>query len=170
MNYNDVLLLLMIFFFSVFPDFRWDSRNTKQDNCEGYCLFVYFPIHKSCMHFKFSGEMIHGQGENSVKMIFGFPLKRGLSKRKEFAPPWSKFFPFRKDPFSVEAWCAEKQSGSHKSCLPAEILPSVFVSLSNVRFYQPLSYGFYVIIEKNLKYSNITCFFSLYANQCNIQS
>ena len=40
--------------------------------------------------------------------------KGTYSKRKEFAPNGSKFFPLRVDPFSEAAWWAEKQTGSHK--------------------------------------------------------
>ena len=47
-------------------------------------------------------------------------LKGVFSKRKEFAPLGSKFFPFRVDPFSEEALYAGKQTGSHKSCLPCK--------------------------------------------------
>ena len=40
------------------------------------------------------------RGGNSVKIILSPFLKGIYSKRKEFAPKWSKFFPFRVDPFS----------------------------------------------------------------------
>ena len=43
---------------------------------------------------------------------------RVYSKRKEFAPCGSKFFPFRVDPFSRGACNVGKQTGSHKSSLP----------------------------------------------------
>ena len=36
-----------------------------------------------------------------------------FSKRKEFAPSGSKFFPFRADSFPEGVWCAGKQKGSH---------------------------------------------------------
>ena len=39
---------------------------------------------------------------------------------KEFAPRWSKFFPYRVDSFSEGGWCARKQRGNHKDCLPCE--------------------------------------------------
>ena len=37
-------------------------------------------------------------------------LKGIYSKRKEFAPCGSQFFPFRADPFSERVWCARKQN------------------------------------------------------------
>ena len=51
---------------------------------------------------------------NLLKWSFASPLKRVCSKRKEFGPLGSKFFPFRTDPFPEGIWCAEKQSGSHQ--------------------------------------------------------
>ena len=44
------------------------------------------------------------KGKNLLPMIY--------SKRKEFAPYGSKFFPFRVDPFSEGAWFAWKQTES----------------------------------------------------------
>ena len=40
---------------------------------------------------------------------FASLLKRVYSKRREFAPFGSKFFPFRVDPFEEWGWCAGKQ-------------------------------------------------------------
>ena len=49
------------------------------------------------------------------------PFCKGFyTKRKEFAPKGSKFFPVRVDPISEGTWCAGKQRGSHKSCLPCK--------------------------------------------------
>ena len=42
------------------------------------------------------------------------------TKRKEFAPLGSKFFPLRVHPFSEGALCAGKQTGGHKSCFPCK--------------------------------------------------
>ena len=61
------------------------------------------------------------------------PFYRGVfSKRKEFAPHGSKFFPSRVDPFLEGNWGTGKQTESHKSCLPCEKivenLPGVFSS------------------------------------------
>ena len=61
-----------------------------------------------------------------------FLLKGGVfSKRKEFAPNGSKFFPFRVDPFTKMAWYA---AGKHRKSLKfslmlkmAENLPSVYI-------------------------------------------
>ena len=39
-------------------------------------------------------------------------------ERKKKLPIRSKFFPFRADPFFEVDRCAEKWTGSHKSCLP----------------------------------------------------
>ena len=53
---------------------------------------------------------------NSVKIIFAVHLKQDLllkevySKRKEFAPFRSKFFPFSVEPLIVGHWCTEKQN------------------------------------------------------------
>ena len=44
------------------------------------------------------------------------PFWKGVySKKEEFAPRGSKFFPFRADHFLESPWCAGKQTGSHKS-------------------------------------------------------
>ena len=49
------------------------------------------------------------------------PYQKGVySIKKEFAPTGSKFFPYRADLISEGDWCAAKQTGSHKSCLPCE--------------------------------------------------
>ena len=63
------------------------------------------------------------------------------SKRKEFAHKgWGggKFFLFRVDPFSEGDWCARKQTGSYKSCLPckmAQNLPSVSRPLNRLFYF-----------------------------------
>ena len=50
---------------------------------------------------------------------FCLPSAKGSTlKRKEFAPPRSKFFSFKLDSFSERAWCAGKQSGSLRCYLP----------------------------------------------------
>ena len=49
------------------------------------------------------------KGNNSGKH-FTPDRKGAFSKRKEFAPNGSKFFPFRVDSFSEWAWCAENQT------------------------------------------------------------
>ena len=46
-----------------------------------------------------SGEWIHFQGRQLFDNYFCFLLRRVYSKRKEFAPKGSKFFPFRVYPF-----------------------------------------------------------------------
>ena len=56
----------------------------------------------------------------SVKIVLPPFWKRIYSKRKEIAPLGSNFFPFRVDPFSEGTWCAGKQTGSFKSCLPCK--------------------------------------------------
>ena len=51
---------------------------------------------------------------NSVKNILT-PFRKGVySKRKEFAPLGSKFFPFGVDLFQKRFWCAVQKTGSHK--------------------------------------------------------
>ena len=57
------------------------------------------------------------KGDNSVKMILLLVWKGVYSKRKEFAPLGSEFFPFRADPL-YSLLLFGKQIGSHKSCLP----------------------------------------------------
>ena len=50
------------------------------------------------------------RGGNSIKIAL-FPFWKSVySKRKEFAPHGSKFFPSRIDPISEGAWCAGKQT------------------------------------------------------------
>ena len=61
---------------------------------------------------KFKGTRYILEGSNSVRLVLS-PFWKGVySKRKEFAPKGSKFFPFREDIFSEGAWCAGKQTGS----------------------------------------------------------
>ena len=71
------------------------------------------------------------KGGNSFKM--GLPLfwNGVYSKRKEFAPLGSKFFPFRVDPFSEENLCSGKPTGSHKSYLPCKVCQKKSVSESS---------------------------------------
>ena len=52
---------------------------------------------------EFKGNRNSFRGGNFVETIFATLLKRGYSKRKDFAPLGSKFFPFRVDPFSEES-------------------------------------------------------------------
>ena len=53
------------------------------------------------------------RGDNSVEIDFASLLKRVYSKRKEFAPCGSKFFPFKVEHFSKGTWCAEKHTVCH---------------------------------------------------------
>ena len=54
--------------------------------------------------------------ENLSKLLS--PFWKGIfSKRKEFAPNGSKFFPFRVDPFSEENWCIESKEEVKKRLL-----------------------------------------------------
>ena len=79
--------------------------------------------------------MIRFQGRQLWKVVFFFLLKGVYFKRKEFAPKWSKFFPFNVDPFSEGDWRAGKQTGCYKNCRPckmAEILPSVIILKSKL--------------------------------------
>ena len=62
---------------------------------------------------------------NSTKIVLTH-LKRIYSKRKEFAPNGSKFFPFRVDPISKGVWCTEKQTGSHKKLYPTRLIQFVY--------------------------------------------
>ena len=53
---------------------------------------------------------IYSRQVSNCFKIFLVPFWKGVySERKEFAPLWSKFFPFRVDP-SEGIWCAEKQT------------------------------------------------------------
>ena len=51
-----------------------------------------------CVTFKGTSYIL--RGGNYIKVVFASLLKGVYSKRKEFAPPGSKFFSFRIDPFS----------------------------------------------------------------------
>ena len=55
-------------------------------------------------------EFIHFQGRQP-KIGFCLLLKGVCSKGKEFAPLWSKFFPFKVDSFSERTSCVEEQTG-----------------------------------------------------------
>ena len=69
-------------------------------------------------------------------IYFASLLKGIYSKMKEFAPIWSKFFPFRVDHFSEGICCAGKQIGSHKSCFlvnSGKKLQEVFIHLKKRR-------------------------------------
>ena len=73
-------------------------------------------------------ECKHFQG----RRVFTHFQKVIYSKRKEFAPKGSKFFPFREDPFSEAIWWAGKQNGSQKkTCLPAKKMAEHLPSVSN---------------------------------------
>ena len=77
--------------------------------------FICNMHHWGINDFKWNGYT--SRGGNSVKLFLP-PFWKGVYfNRKEFAPHGSKFFPFRVDPFSDRTWLAEKQTGSHKSCL-----------------------------------------------------
>ena len=56
----------------------------------------------------------------TLKLFLAPYVKTVHSKRKEFAPMGSKFFPFRVDSFLGEALCAEQQTESHKKYLPCK--------------------------------------------------
>ena len=76
-------------------------------------------------------------GDNSIKTRL-LSVKRIYSKRKEFAPFWSKFFPFRVDCLIEETWCAWKQTGRHKSCLPC-------ITKTRLYSFNPLKPHFYIV-------------------------
>ena len=66
------------------------------------------------IQYTFKGIWHTFKRDNSVKFVFT-PFWKGVhSKRKEFAPRGSKFFPFRVDFFSKRGWIGGKQAGSHK--------------------------------------------------------
>ena len=77
--------------------------------------------HVQCLHIQLAyALMMRGQinnytfrGGTFVKIVFIPSLKWVYSKRKEFAPSGSKFFPFRVDPISQGDFCAREQRGSH---------------------------------------------------------
>ena len=46
------------------------------------------------------------------------PLQRMVENILSVSSLGSKFSPFRVGLFSEESWCAEKETGSHKSCHP----------------------------------------------------
>ena len=77
-----------------------------------FYFFLSLSVHKSLCTM----QLAHTRGGNSIKKLP--PLwKWEASKRKEL----SKFFHFWADSFSERLWYADKQRGSHKSCLPCKI-------------------------------------------------
>ena len=67
----------------------------------------------------------------------GLSEKGSTLKRKAFAPFGSNFFSVREDPCSENDWCAAKQTGSHKSCLPCpynSLLSNYFIYFTCVGF------------------------------------
>ena len=97
------------FFKSPFiPSLRWLDTLPREINLARKHL---------CPFSKVTNSNDRGICVPSIKIVLTF-WKGVYSKRKEFAPRRSKFFPFRVDPFSEGAWCAGKQTGSNKSNLP----------------------------------------------------
>ena len=93
----------------------------KVKNSQGH-----FWTHQSILMIILKELIRYLGGINSVR-IFLFPFWNWFySKRKEFAPVGSKFFPFRVDPFSKGAWCAGK----------AIEVPKVVSHVNNVETYQ----------------------------------
>ena len=61
------------------------------------------------MQMKAGGEVMHFQRTVTLSDLFCPPSEKGSTlKGKNLLPKGSKFFPFRVDPFSEGAWCAEK--------------------------------------------------------------
>ena len=52
-------------------------------------------------------------GEITAKIVLPPFWKMVLSKKEEFAPKGSKFFPLRVDPFSEVIWWSEEQTVNH---------------------------------------------------------
>ena len=76
-------------------------------NC--FISYSYSNLRGLCAH----------SGEATLSSCFCHPSeKRVYSKRKEFAPWGSKFFPFRVDPFLEVTWCPGNETGCHKCCRP----------------------------------------------------
>ena len=73
----------------------------------------------NCLLFKGNGYTFSGKVTYEWIVCISF-WKGAYSKRKEFAPKGSKFFPFRVDPFLEGSRCPGKQAGNHKSCLPCQ--------------------------------------------------
>ena len=74
--------------------------------------FVEFPVYKlkskesvrmiyQCHEVHFQGNEYTFKEGNSVRIVL-LPFEKVHSKREEFAPTGSKFFPFKVDPFSEE--------------------------------------------------------------------
>ena len=71
-------------------------------------------VQKVYQIWRYQGKQIHFQQRQHCHFFF-FPFWKGVySKRKEFAPKGSKFFPFRVEPFSEGDWTSRMQIGSHK--------------------------------------------------------
>ena len=84
------------------------------------CHVAWPRLEKKSLNFSgLSSVWFYGEPKWYVSKLFLFPIwKRVYSKRKEFAPIGSIFFPSGVDPFWEEAWYAGKQTGSHKRCFP----------------------------------------------------
>ena len=67
--------------------------------------------------------------ETTLTKLFYCHLKEVYAIRKEFAPRGSKFLPCRADPFYEGNWCAAKQKGRHKCCLPCHKQRTIFQAL-----------------------------------------
>ena len=116
--------------------FFWSAPADTNIGPGFHCSSRFFKWHNPVWtSYKLTGtnrEPIHSQGKQLCQNRLP-PFWKGVySKRKEFAPlvskffpfsadffsegRWSKFFPPRVDPFSERVCCVGKQTGNHKSC------------------------------------------------------
>ena len=59
-------------------------------------------------------------GKATLSKSFYLPSEKGdYTKRTEFAPFRSKFFPFRVDPFSEGSWSPNRKANRNSQKLPA---------------------------------------------------
>ena len=78
-----------------------------------------------CRNERAKGNQNTFKGDNCQKSFYPLPKKCRLYMKNIGS---QKFCPYNVDPYSEGVWCAIKQTGSHKSCVPErkwENLPSV---------------------------------------------
>ena len=70
------------------------------------------------------------KGSNSASFIFASHLIRGHLLKRTVCSSRSKFFPLRVDPILKGLHCPEKETGSHKSCIPFGKMIGVLMHLN----------------------------------------
>ena len=75
------------------------------------CRYHWRSFHDAFTHVRNKSSNIQGRSPNVVKVIF--LTIRNCSKRKEFAPSGSKFFPLRDIPILFKTFRSHDQDGHH---------------------------------------------------------